>query len=390
MCNIISRLIRLRRDFFFSMVGTMGCLFASSALAAGSITRLIANGTPRVAAMSGDGAVVVGSAGGFPQYPYSWVSSTGSGTILPNDGTSFAFAEATGISGAGFVIAGYDESNFATSKAVVFESGTRYVLSSGGLAAYARGISRDGTTVVGQSGTTAAIWTGTWSTGGTRASLPGVFNTSTAKGTDVNGDGTVIAGNEKDGNTYQRSVLWTKSGGVYSAQLLGGLGGDYEEPTGISSDGQVVVGFCLNPSSEYRAFRWTQAGGTQDLGNLPGALAGAEAEAYGVNSDGSIVVGLADNSSGNRSAFRWTAASGMVDLNQWLPTQGVDLTGWTLERALAINDDGSVMAGQGQFNGAPAGWVVNVAAVPEPSTWAMGAAGLVCGGWQLLRRRKQA
>jgi sulfatase modifying factor 1 len=29
-------------------------------------------------------------------------------------------------------------------------------------------------------------------------------------------------------------------------------------------------------------------------------------------------------------------------------------------------------------------------AVPEPSTWAMGAAGLVCGGWQLLRRRKQA
>jgi uncharacterized membrane protein len=68
----------------------------------------------------------------------------------------------------------------------------------------------------------------------------------------------------------------------------------------------------------------------------------------------------------------------------------VDLTGWTLERALAINDDGSVIAGDGQFNGAPAGWVVNVAAVPEPSTWAMGLAGIACGGWRLLRRRKQA
>jgi len=28
--------------------------------------------------------------------------------------------------------------------------------------------------------------------------------------------------------------------------------------------------------------------------------------------------------------------------------------------------------------------------VPEPSTWAMGLAGLACGGWQMVRRRKQA
>jgi len=29
-------------------------------------------------------------------------------------------------------------------------------------------------------------------------------------------------------------------------------------------------------------------------------------------------------------------------------------------------------------------------AVPEPSTWVMGLAGLACGGWQMFRRRKQA
>jgi formylglycine-generating enzyme required for sulfatase activity len=29
-------------------------------------------------------------------------------------------------------------------------------------------------------------------------------------------------------------------------------------------------------------------------------------------------------------------------------------------------------------------------AVPEPSTWVMGLAGIACGGWQMWRRRKQA
>ena len=29
-------------------------------------------------------------------------------------------------------------------------------------------------------------------------------------------------------------------------------------------------------------------------------------------------------------------------------------------------------------------------AVPEPSTWVMGLAGIACGGWQVFRRRKQA
>ena len=36
------------------------------------------------------------------------------------------------------------------------------------------------------------------------------------------------------------------------------------------------------------------------------------------------------------------------------------------------------------------GQFVSFEPVPEPSTWVMGLAGIACGGWQALRRRKRA
>ena len=48
---------------------------------------------------------------------------------------------------------------------------------------------------------------------------------------------------------------------------------------------------------------------------------------------------------------------------------------------------GGGVSGTGHYDGA---FNLTFAAVPEPSTYAMTLAGLACGGWQMVRRRKRA
>lgn len=69
---------------------------------------------------------------------------------------------------------------------------------------------------------------------------------------------------------------------------------------------------------------------------------------------------------------------------------------WTLNQSAAQNSGTGFLTGYSGFN-AQAGTNVDngrhgatIAAVPEPSTYAMALAGLLCGGYSLLRRRKRA
>ena len=77
----------------------------------------------------------------------------------------------------------------------------------------------------------------------------------------------------------------------------------------------------------------------------------------------------------------------MVGLEAYLASLGADLTGWSnLVYAGDVSDDGSVIVGTGNYLGATRAFVVT--AVPEPSTYAMALAGLACGGYSMLRRRR--
>ena len=56
----------------------------------------------------------------------------------------------------------------------------------------------------------------------------------------------------------------------------------------------------------------------------------------------------------------------MLDLKQFLQSDGIDLTGWTLETALGISDDGTVIVGRGRD---PMNQGVSwVATIPSPAT----------------------
>ncbi|MCC6228478.1 MAG: hypothetical protein IT432_04545 [Phycisphaerales bacterium] len=161
-------------------------------------------------------------------------------------------------------------------------------------------------------------------------------------------------------------------------QNLGVLaGGSISLAFGISGDGSIVTG-SGDSAIGTRAFRWTSGGGTQSLGSVSGF---DFSEGYGISGNGQSIVGGCGGAS-SAIAFLWTPALGMVDLNTYLPTLGVDLTGWTLNIARGISADGSVIAGDGTFNGEARSFVVSN--VPAP-----GAAVLLGSGGLVAARRRR-
>ena len=134
------------------------------------------------------------------------------------------------------------------------------------------------------------------------------------------------------------------------------------------------------------------------LGSIPGG--GPVTPARGVSADGEVVIGFGESGDGalvvgynsvttedgpSYMASIWDDANGMRALDELLNELGVDLTGWTLQEAQAISDDGLTIVGHGVN---PSGFVEAwVAVIPEPaSSWLAVAALLTLSG---LRRRQK-
>jgi probable HAF family extracellular repeat protein len=246
--------------------------------------------------------------------------------------------------------------------------------------------------------------------------LPG-GNFSLASGVSANGS--VVVGQANGDTTSHSSFRWTAATGMQPLPAAPGFDFSYGA-SGISADGSVIVGTNANKNgvlSADHAYRFTDAGGYQDLGVQPGftrsvasavsgdgqtvvgfsqlfpppsgfgAITGAyrwtqttglvplfsdenTSYASAVNYDGSRIVGAS-----NDHAVMWTSTLGSVDLNTYLPTLGVNLTGWNLTGATGISYDGSVITGTGTFNGVEASWIVSNNSVPEPSTLLVAALG---------------
>jgi probable HAF family extracellular repeat protein len=109
-----------------------------------------------------------------------------------------------------------------------------------------------------------------------------------------------------------------------------------------SADGTVIVGEFQVPLANnfvYHAFRWTASTGMVDLGTL----GGPESRALAVNQDGSVIVGTSftNQQTTSNHAFRWAAKTGMQDLNS-LVSGSLELT-----FASGVSADGTVIGGQG-------------------------------------------
>lgn len=276
----------------------------------------------------------------------------------------------------------------------------------GAYASTARGVSANGTAGTGWTGFRTYSHASRWTMSGGVISLTdlGVLPAGTTSyGYDISDDGTVVVGygSVNGSTTVMHAFRWTTTGGMADLGTLST--GMYSYAYGVSGNGLVVVG-SAQKAGNFVAFRWTAGTGMESLGTLK---PNRPAEAWGANSDGSVVVGNSGTANGDRAfrwtngrmtdlgtlsglpnsygfavsgngaavvgycggaagdptnrAFLWTSAGGMLNLNTYLPTLGIDLTGWTLYKASSISTDGLTIVGSGLHNGGLEAWIAHLA-----------------------------
>lgn len=140
----------------------------------------------------------------------------------------------------------------------------------------------------------------------------------------------------KDSETY-KAFQWVE--GVGSTILPVFNGALYSDANGVSGDGRIAVG-CVGTM----AVRWVDMGDPESLGFTGVARA--------TNEDGTVIVGAAAE-----APFVWTEAGGLEFLVAEFENRGVDLSGWTLSSATDISADGSVIVGEGTYEGMTRAWI---------------------------------
>ena len=246
-------------------------------------------------------------------------------------------------------------------------------LPGGDFTSYARGISADGSTVVGYSKSASGFEAFRWTLDGGMAGLGDLQGSDFySYANAVSGDGSVVVGCSSFGFISEPGAFrWTSDEGMV---YMGNLPGDrMSVAQNVSDDGSTIVG-----SSNSRAFRWTSDEGMVALDSPVGNSVMAEARA--LSADGSVIVGAGKFTS-ELEAIIWDEIYGMRSLKDMLVGSGLDLAGWTLTDAWDISADGLTVVGYGiNPDGNEEGWV---ATVPEPcSLILLGLGGLI------LRRRE--
>src|SRR5262249_30360338 len=139
--------------------------------------------------------------------------------------------------------------------------------------------------------------------------LPGGEFYSIARG--VSADGSVVVGASNSaassvlGSAYSEAVRWTAQTGMVGMGFL--PGGLSSVSWAASADGSVIVGASFG--SPGGAFRWMAETGMLLLSDPSGGFRTSRGNA--VSADGSVVVGYGQSASG-QEAFLWTAELGVI------------------------------------------------------------------------------
>lgn len=330
----------------------------------------------RATAVSGDGTTVVGSA-----YPtataltgalaFRWTLGGGMQSLGTQSG--FQESRAFDVNADGTVVVGSSTAP-PNSRGFRWTAGTLEPLPPGPgvFPTVAFAVSADGRTIAASSGGSNLMrWT---SDGGSQA-LPLPQGASAAVFTDMSDSGSSAVGWGVNALDFSYGAfVWSVTQGTRWIEPLAGWGDSRAE--GISGDGRVVVGYGGPANSTTLGFRWTAESGMILLGGADGSVF-----PYATSGDGTVIVGRSET-----HAFLWTELSGVVNLNTYLPSVGVDVTGWNLTEATGVSANGSSISGTGTYYGQTRAFLITGLEVPSPSSLA----GVCCGGLCCRRRKRPA
>lgn len=180
----------------------------------------------------------------------------------------------------------------------------------------------------------------------------------------ISDDGSTIVGshdfrNPDHTHNTDYAFRWTESGGTVNLGTLNGTSQSVAIET--SEDGAVILG-----DTNGESFRWSQPKGFQALGMYPSGWSGGGLAYFGsdITAAGDLIVGSAQLSDviQDREPIIWDEVRHFRSLRTILNTAiGTPLTGWDdLGIAYAVSADGTVIVGSGVPNGAmqDQGWVM--------------------------------
>lgn len=188
--------------------------------------------------------------------------------------------------------------------------------------------------------------------------------TSFARG--INDAGQVVGYSRITGDITNHATLWNGT----TAIDLGSLGGEKAASNAYAiNNSSKIVGGSTNAQGVYHATLWSN-GEIFDLGELGGGYS----EAVAINNVGQIV-GRSSTSDFQTHATLWNGTS-IIDLNTLLDTSTIN-AGWVLYNANDINDFGWIVgSARNYMTGASTSYLLSLAPVPEPESYAMMLVGL--------------
>ena len=201
---------------------------------------------------------------------------------------------------------------------------------------------------------------------------------------DISSNGQTVIGFSRPSYYFEGGTMPFIWSGTNMEPLPAVAGVEEWMPRAISSDGTTVAGTFYN-GSRYEACMYSD-GSTTPLGIPDGYISSLLCD---LTANGSIAVGWCGLANYDYEAVIWDEFNGIQSLKTFLEDEwGLTLTGWTLENAYGISEDGTMIYGNGQD---PEGhYTYWIAEVPEPAAILLfGIGGVVLIKNQRNGRRKQ-
>jgi probable HAF family extracellular repeat protein len=173
-------------------------------------------------------------------------------------------------------------------------------------------------------------------------------------------DGSIFSGTRSMGGGAGQAFVYTAKAGMIGLEPLATY--TLCGAVGASADGTVILGYCDrvagNVLESEQAFRWTEGAGMVGLGFLADAPFSFP---VCMSADGSIIVGNSGFDADTAASFIWDPTSGMRPLRSLFEEDPVTKAGFVIDRGACVSDDGKVLFGEMQPQGAEVrAWVARL------------------------------